>query len=44
MTADGRGYLGDAGRAVPVSLRDGVDLGLVAVGVTALITAIAQQQ
>lgn len=38
------GYLGDAGRAVPVSLGDGVDFGLVAVSVTALITAITQQQ
>jgi len=37
-------YLCDAGGAVPVSLRDAGDLGFVAVGVAALITAITQQQ
>ena len=37
-------YLGYAGRAVPVSLRDAGDLGFMAVGVAAFITAVTQQQ
>lgn len=40
----GCGYLGDAGRTVPVSLRDVGDFGFVAVGVTSFITAVTQQK
>lgn len=37
-------YLGDAGRAVPVPLRDTGNLGFVTVSVAAFVAAIAQQE
>ena len=39
-----RQYLGEAGGTEPVSLRDAADAGSEAVGVTALVAAITQQQ